>query len=305
MAFDAGYLKIKTVSPNPELLEAIRADAAFAAPEKVTGVMGKIIFPKAPDTRPYLYGCMVLSFDGKMGFADNPEGTLISKMNTFDRKGADLDFWILNVCRTCADGVIFGTGTLKARMEKLWYAQIFDPELLLARRELGKKTEVPVSLIISADGTDIPFEHATMGMTPAPVILTSLEGADYVRNHLDRTCRIITAPEDLLCESDEVRILAAGEKVADTEGLMALLRAGGLKHVCVEAPGYIWLLIRKGLLDEYFLNYSGVYAGGTTALGQGAPFETETHPHAAILTAGFTKGFVFTRQKIMYEHDDQ
>ncbi len=32
----------------------------------------------------YLYGCMVLSFDGKMGFPDDPEGTLISKENRFD-----------------------------------------------------------------------------------------------------------------------------------------------------------------------------------------------------------------------------
>ena len=300
MGFSVRELQIDPHYPSPALFEEIRARSAMATPEKIKAILGEVPLPEPSDKRPYLYGCMVLSFDGKMGFADDPEGTLISKMNLFDRKGADLDFWIMNVCRTFADGVIFGTGTLKARMHKLWYAQIFDPDLAEARRELGKKTAVPLSLIISGDGRDIPFEHATFSMDPAPLILTSLKGADYVRETLPRASRIITEPEDLLCESPEVRILASGEKMADTDGLLALLRASGLKHVSVEAPGYIWLLIKKERLDEYFLNYSGVYAGGSTAPGRALPFGANEHPHAALLMTGFTGGFVFTRQKLIY-----
>ena len=48
-------------------------------PEKIRTVLGELRFPAPPEERPYLYGCMVLSFDGKMGFPDDPEGTLISK----------------------------------------------------------------------------------------------------------------------------------------------------------------------------------------------------------------------------------
>ena len=299
MGFDRNYLKTEMISPNPELLAEICAGSSMQTPDKVRDVLGELVLPEPSEEKPYLYGCMVLSFDGKMGFQNNPEGTLISKMNTFDPKGADLDFWILNVCRTYADAVIFGTGTLRARMQKLWYAQIFDEELMGARKELGKKTDVPVSIIASVDGRDIPFEHATFSMNPAPVILTSLDGADYVMKNIGRACRVITEPEDLLCESDTVRILAAGKEQADTALLMPLLRKCGLKHVCVEAPSYIWLLIRGGYLDEYFLNYSGVYAGGSTAIGGFAPCTAEDHPHAALLSAGFTPGFVFTRQKVI------
>ena len=301
MGFSVRELQIDPHYPSPALFEEIRARSAMATPEKIKAILGEVPLPEPSDKRPYLYGCMVLSFDGKMGFADDPEGTLISKMNLFDRKGADLDFWIMNVCRTFADGVIFGTGTLKARMHKLWYAQIFDPDLMEARRELGKKTSVPLSLIISTDGHDIPFEHATFSMDPAPLILTSLKGASYIRETLDRPCRVITKPEDLLCESSQVRLIAAGDEIADTDALLALLRKSGLKHVSVEAPGYIWLLIKKERLDEYFLNYSGVYAGGTTAPGGALPFGANQHPHAALLAAGFTEGFVFTRQKLIYE----
>ena len=300
MGFSVEELHIEMISPSPALFEKVRGESLMKTPEKIKAVLGEIPLPEPSDEKPYLYGCMVLSFDGKMGFADDPEGTLISKMNLFDRKGADLDFWIMNVCRTFADGVIFGTGTLKARMHKLWYAQIFDPDLMEARRELGKKTEVPLSLIISGDGRDIPFEHATFSMDPAPLILTSLDGASYIKETLERPCRVITKPEDLLCVSSDIRILASGDKVADTDGLLALLRASGLKHVSVEAPGYIWLLIKKERLDEYFLNYSGVYAGGTTAPGCALPFGANDHPHAALLRAGFTEGFVFTRQKLIY-----
>ncbi len=110
MGFSVEELHIETISPSPVLFEKVRGESLMKTPEKIKAVLGELPLPEPSDKRPYLYGCMVLSFDGKMGFADDPEGTLISKMSLFDRKGADLDFWIMNVCRTFADGVIFGTG---------------------------------------------------------------------------------------------------------------------------------------------------------------------------------------------------
>ena len=64
-----------------------------------------------------------------------------------------------------------GTGTLRARMSKLWYAEISDADLLEARKTLGKKSLIPPSIIASADGKDIPFEHPVFSMLPRIRIL--------------------------------------------------------------------------------------------------------------------------------------
>lgn len=301
MPFDADEMKMPYHCPDPELLRTLTADSPQVTPEKVRRVMGELVFPAPPVHRPYLFGCMVLSFDGKMGFYDDPEGTLISKENHFDPLGGKTDFWMMNVCRTYADGVVLGTGTLRARMNKLWYAQIADPDLLDARPALGKATREPLNLVASIDGRDVPVEHPIFHqLTPKPLILTSLPGADYLQGNMGQRVRVVTRPCDLAAGSGEIQVVAAGETGPDTAGLLALLRNSGLAYLSVEAPGYIWQLIREGLLDEYMLNYSGVMAGGGNAVGTWAGFTAERHPHAALLGVGWGKGFLFTRQKLLY-----
>lgn len=303
MGFDVDMLRYKVCCPDPQYLAEYTASSPFETPEKVRAVLGDLRFPAPSSQRPYLFGCMVLSFDGKMGFADNPEGTLISKYNLADPRGAKIDFWMLNVCRCYADAVILGTGTLQARMDKLWFADISDPELLAARPALGRKTPYPLSVISSLDGKDIPFKHMIFQMRDAPLIMTSLSGAAYIQSRLDRPSEVITEPRELCRSDSSVRILAAGEKTADMDALLRLLRQSGISYVSVEAPGYIWALIQNGRLDEYLLNYSGVMAGGNTALGCGAPFSLEHHPHVKLLSVGYTDGFLFTRQKLIYNFE--
>ena len=301
MAFAADEMHFSTVCPAPERLAALTAESALRTPDKVRRVMGELVFPVPPEDRPYLYGCMVLSFDGKMGFPDDPEGTLISKENRLDPVGGKTDFWIMNVCRTYADGVIMGSGTLRARMNKMWYAQISDPELSEARAGLGRRGAEPLGLIATADGLDVPVEHPIFTRAEQPAVLTSRAGAERLRRRLTVPSRVLEGPEDLRCGSSEVRILAAGEEQPDTRMLLSLLRRCGLEYVSVEAPGYLWHLIREGVLDEYMLNYSGVMAGGATALGTGAGFTVERHPHAELLSVGWHRGFLYTRQKLHYE----
>ena len=301
MGFDAQQMHFPVACPNPELLARLTQGSPLRTPEKVRQVMGDLVFPPAPDGRPYLFGCMVLSFDGKMGFYDNPEGTLISKENRFDPVGGTTDFWIMNVCRTYADGVILGTGTLRARMNKLWYAQIVDPDLVQARRELGKNTPEPLNLVVSLDGTDVPVEHPIFHqLTPKPLILTSLDGAEYLRSAMGQPIQVVTQPCDLTAGTQTIQVVAAGQDRPDTAGLLRLLRESGLDYLSVEAPGYIWQLIREGLLDEYMLNYSGVMAGGAVAVGTQAGFTAQDHPHVALLSVGYGQGFLFTRQKLLY-----
>ncbi len=302
MAFDAAQMHFPVFYPNPALLNALTADSSMKTPEKVRQVMGELVFPAPPENRPYLFGCMVLSFDGKMGFYDNPEGTLISKENRFDPIGGKTDFWIMNVCRAYADGVILGTGTLKARMHKLWYAQITDPDLAEARQALGKSTGEPLNLVVSIDGRDIPTGHPIFHqLTPKPLILTCMSGASYLKTAFDQPVQLVTQPQDLIGGRDVIQVVAAGADTPDTAALLALLRQSGLCYLSVEAPGYIWQLIREGLLDEYMLNYSGVMAGGDVAVGTWAGCTAERHPHAALLSVGCHPGFLFTRQKLLYD----
>ena len=122
---------------------------------------------------------MVLSFDGKMGFPDDPEGTLISKENRFDPVAEQI--WIMQVCRAYADGVILGAGTLRARMRKMWCSEIADPDLIQARPALGRKGEAPLALIPSVDELDVPVEHAIFTRSEQPVILTSAQGAERAK----------------------------------------------------------------------------------------------------------------------------
>lgn len=302
MSFSVDVMKYPVYYPNPDLLEKITSSSEMKTIKKVKSVMGDLVFPKSPIDRPYLYGCMVLSFDGKMGFFDNPEGTLISKENAFDKDGALTDFWVMNVARAYSDAVILGTGTLKARLEKLWYANIADEELIQERKALDKKTKEPLNIIASIDGKDVPVEARLFKeLDNKPIIFTTMSGGEYLKENMDVPTEIITEPKGLFDKSDTVRVIAIGNEIPDTKEILKFLRRGGVEYVSVEAPGYIWQLIKEELLDEYLLNYSGVMVGGNVAVGTWSGFNVEKHPHVALLSIGFKTGFVFTRQKLIYD----
>ena len=63
--------------------------------------------------RPYTFSSIVLSSDGKMAYQDNPSGPLVAKNNFLDPDGSLGDFWVLNVLRSYADGIIVGANTLR------------------------------------------------------------------------------------------------------------------------------------------------------------------------------------------------
>lgn len=270
-------------------------------PAKVRQVLGDFHFPSPPNDRPYLYGCMVLSLDGKMSFFDNPEGHLISACNTLDPDGGMTDFWIMNVCRAYADAVILGTGTLKARINKLWFAEISDPELCEARSSLGKSTEQPFNLIASVDGLDVPLEHPIFTLKTKPVILTSERGWYNIKEKNTLPVRLIDKASFDNLQFDTVGVIACGKDEVDTAMLLRFLRDCGLNMISVESPGYCWHLIEQEYLDEFFLNYSMVAVGGDLCLGKGHKFSTKNHPHSSLLYVGASRGFIYTRQKLEYK----
>jgi riboflavin biosynthesis pyrimidine reductase len=289
--------------PNSDLLEKIRKQAKIKEiPQKVQRVMGEFILPAPPQNRPYTFGCMVLSMDGKMSFPDNPEGHLISQENRYDPKGGLIDFWIMNVSRAYADGVILGAGTMQVRATKKWFAEVKDRDLIEARlKVLNKKTKHPWSIIATLDGTDLPLKHQILDMDQKVGIITSPWGADYLSKRLGREHIVVTGSEDLNQDVSKIKIITAGEgKTPDTSKIMKILRKGGIEYLGVEAPSYIWHLMNEKILDEYLLNYSGVYVGGGHIIGKAGSYSTKCHPHCALLSIGFHKGFIFTRQKIIY-----
>lgn len=295
------HLKYQLAFQNETLFKEIEKKAGYTVtPPKVEKIMGRLLFPQAPENRPYIYGCMVLSADGKMAFPDNPAGHLISKENRLDKEGALTDYWILNVCRTYADGVVLGAGTLK--VPRKWTARIADPELAEARKTiLGKQEEHPYPLVATLDGTDLPLDHEIFSSYPSVGIITSPAGALWLKERLGSSCTLVTRGKDFKERKEGVKIFARGEgKIPATHEIMELLRQAGIRYLLVESPSYIWHLLEEKLLDEFFLNYSCLYVGGDYVLGRTRPFNILEHPHSVLLSLGYHQGFIFTRQKLIY-----
>ena len=77
----------------------------------------------------------------------------------------------------------------------------------------------------------------------------------------------------------------------------------GVQTILNESPYYHHHLQQLHLLDEAWINSSGVYIGGdTSSLGQfNNSFAVNTHPHYTILTLhSLGYNFVYPRYKVSY-----
>lgn len=310
------HLKIEIVKQSHAILEEIK----MSAKEKATlpdasKYYTEIYFPPAPKDRPYTFSSMVLSSDGKMAYGDNPSGPLIAKNNFLDPDGSLGDFWVLNILRAMADGIIIGARTLLS--EPGITCHVYDKDLSQQRREVLGKRFQPCGVVVSLDGTDIPFGHDTFHVDPEEeykmVIATSPQGGDYIKIHSDlnhsflgpfHSREEVDKEEfgELYKDFDTIPVILTGEeKSPDTELLLYALKKWGINNLCIEAPSYCSHLLHKRLLDEYFMNYSMVFVGGGSTPGLGTPFGHMEHPHADLLSIGTHKSnFIFTRQKVRY-----
>lgn len=315
MNFPVDAMKLTVMNKAEEILAQLKESSKEqATPEKIKLVYDELFFPASPEDRPYTFGSIVLSMDGKMAYEDDPQGPLIAAKNLLDLDGGLGDFWILNVLRAYADGVIIGAGTLAA--EPLMISNCFDQDLVDARFEvLGKKTVAPMNIVVSFDGTDIPLEHgvfSTEGLAAA--IATSPDGGIYLTENF-KNKHIVFGP---YTRNEEVDIdaikkgMAADEKAIpifltgegsnpDSAVLMYILKKIGLEKLVIESPSYMWHLMCIGAMDEMFINYSSVFVGGHKAPGAFHAFSVNAHPHSQILTTAMHKNnFIFTRQKLYY-----
>lgn len=312
MDFPVEQIRLTPLMRDEEALAAIRAISPDApTPEKIRQVYGDVYFPPAPADRPYLFASIVESVDGKISFTDDRHGEKIAGNNFRDPDGALADFWVLNMLRFYADGVIIGARTLHTN-EVMW-ANCFDEELASLRTtQMGMKHYCPAHIVVSFDGTDLLFDHMLFDVDAPVVVATSPDGLEYVQAHCPWSFRALgpyTSAEEV--DMDAVQAAAAsGERIvlatgtgAVTDGLAMLkvLKYLGMERVMVESPSYMTYLMSIEAMDEMFMNYSTVFAAGQVGFGAFLHFGAEEHPHSDFLSIALhEKNFICTRQKMIY-----
>ena len=309
--------KITCVFQDDQLRSEIERSAGDQSvlPDAAVYYSMPVRFPRASDTRPYIISSIVLSADGKMAFMDNKVGPLIAQCNNLDPVGGELDFWCLNMLRAYSDALFIGANTLKNEPEGINYCM--DQRLFQQRQKVLGKPNHPVQIVVSLDGTDIPFEHPSFYVDPSErlklCIATSPSGWETIQKNSPHRHTVLgpfrnraevdAVPlPDLAAEFHVFPVIVTGqEAVPDMELMLYVLRRVGIELACSESPTYCGALMKNGFLDEYFINYSMLYAGGTMSPGAIFPMSWQSHPHAQLASIGVHgNGFLFTRQLIRY-----
>lgn len=314
MEFPTEKIKLTRLMCNEARLAEIRACSPDApTPEKIRTVYGEVCFPPAPEDRPYLFASIVVSADGKISFTDDRHGEKIAGNNFRDPDGAMADFWVLNMLRFYADGIIIGARTLHTN-EEMW-ANCFDEELASLRTtQMGMKAYCPAHIVVSFDGTDIPFDHMIFDIDAQLILATSPAGLDYIRANCPREF-LPLGPFATPAEVDPAAVRAAVEanpgklivvatgQEAQTDGpaMLKILKALEMNRVMVESPSYMTYLMSIQAMDEMFMNYSSVFAAGQVGFGAFLQFAAEDHPHSDFLSIALHgANFIFTRQEMIY-----
>jgi len=171
----------------------------------------------------------------------------------------------------------------------------------------------PVNFVVSFDGTDIPPDHFLFNIDPSeqlPVaVMTSPDGGEYLQANFPRPVQIYDSSagraailHDLDPHSGVTPVITTGSNSKpDTPAFLALLRRLNLELVLVESPSYTSHLMHLESMDEAFVNYSMIYAGGTQSPGRSLAFTHTSHPHVKIIAlAMHTESFIYTRQRFFY-----
>ncbi|MCF8001372.1 MAG: dihydrofolate reductase family protein [Halanaerobiales bacterium] len=308
--FNIDNLKLDILFENENYLKETKKDALInETPSKIKEIYGDLFMPESDGDLPHVYSSFVYSFDGKIGFPDLPEGPLVSSKNELDPAGGKADFWLLNVLRTYADVIIRGAKTLEAEEEGTGH--IFDDDLIdIRKNKLQKEKDHPINLIVSLDGTDIPLNHKVFNVPEVTVwINTSPKGVEYLRQNWEKEFIVLDDFEnkqwkEIIKEAkkDDILVICTGrDSKTDSLQLLKILKEVEMEQISVESPSYTWHLMKNSLVDEMFINYSGLYIGGEMTFGLNDPFTSEDHPHAKIVKlAMHNSTFLYTRQKMIY-----
>lgn len=314
--FPKNRIKLHKIYENENMIRDIAKNSTKEpTPQKILDVYGPFYLPQGFEDRPYIYSSLVLTLDGKLAFEKDTKSGLVSKGNFLDPQGGLADLWMVNMLRTYCDGVVFGTRTLE--VESNITGHIYDQELAEARtKTLGKTMEIPWNIVISRDGKSIPLDHIIFKSKQVPIIiLTSPMGLENLSNNIGKdflTLGPLRQKDEIDYNSIDLEIkklmnkrviisTGVGDRV-DTDLALKILKNIGINRLLIETPSYMYHLMDKSLLDEKFINYSSLYAGGDMSLGKSHPFTNTTCPGADILSIHIhSSNFLYTRQILRYQ----
>ena len=83
-----------------------------------------------------------------------------------------------------------------------------------------------------------------------------------------------------MAHPERILVIATGEGSAtDGRAFLKVLRALDMQRIMVESPSYMTYLMSISAMDEMFMNYSSVFAGGSVGFGAFMHFPALDHPH--------------------------
>lgn len=245
------------------------------------------------NNQPYIFSCFATSVDGRLCYPDATSGFNIAQYNNqampMERYA---DWWNLSLGRAISDAVIIGSNSILGEDGK-YIASVDIEELQNLRDSLGKPKEL-LHITITRDANKIDWQNEEIVNNPdLPLIIFSTNTPDVL-------------PKNII-QTDEFNSKLIKQIVVDAElDLMTLINdlyQSGFKTLLNESPYYHHYLQEHKLLNEAWLNTSGIYIGGTVAsLGlNNQAFSTSYHPHYTILTLhNIAHNFLYTRYKIIY-----
>ena len=325
ISFPKEALQMNRVYENRQLLKEIENEAVFReTPEKVKEVYGPLVFPAPGDERPYITGCLVLSMDGRVGYEGNPSSRTLTNSNALDTSAGLTDLWTLNLVRTYADAILFGSTTLQDEGD--FTGHVYDPALQAFRNMHRERfSPTPWNVIITRTPEALPWDHPMLTTPYIPVLLVIPEDK---QDHLQtcpggRFCYGVIDARVAGSEMDHINKLSYYQDVeegqvdprhlvitlpsdnfADLQLLMPLLRKLGIHQMAVESPYWIWRMMEEKVLDEFFLTYTGVFAGGESVPGREVRFMPEDRPLMELASLHLTDASVLhSRQVLRYPEE--
>jgi riboflavin-specific deaminase-like protein len=185
---------------------------------------------RAPDDRPFVLANMVASLDGRIALDGGSTGL-----------GGPGDKAMFHALRTVVDGLLAGTGTLRAER----YGRLVrHPGRRAARAALGL-AEDPVMVVVTRSG-DVPFDAPLFEEPAQRVVVATAPGRVAVPPAV--------AADVAVVELEDPSPAAALRAARAAHGVRALLCEGG--------PTLNRALLDGGLLDELFLTLAPLVAGG-------------------------------------------
>ena len=306
-SFPAGRIKLKRIY---ESRDVAAFNGAVITWPKVEEVYGTLRFPKLPEDRTYTYGSLVASVDGKIAFPESPDGTQIAKRNIHDPDGGLCDLWVLNMLRSVSDAVLMGSKTIA--QEPGLTSRVLDRELLDERKNSGKPL-IPLHVIVTRNGEHLPLRHKIIVSEDIPVlIVTSPGGMVRIRERLAfryENLGVFKSPGEITAIEGKrilspLGIIATGTSdTIDTSLMLKILKKIGIDRMLIESPSFIVSLMHESLLDELFLNTSGIFVGGKAPVtgGNSTGFGMDWHPHLRTLSIhSHSDYFFYSRYRLGY-----